>query len=285
MKPEELAEIVAKAIKPLVDQVKSQAHEITSLKSDIATIKAIPAPKDGKDVDMASVKAMIIEAVSEIPKPKDGKDVDMAAVKAMIEEAVSAIPKPKDGKDADMDAVKNYIQEAVKSIPVINGKDGKDGIGLAGAMIDREGELKITLSNGEVKGLGVVVGKNGENGKAGSDGISFDDFGMEYISETHEIEIRATAAGKSKTFRYPAGGIRPGGYWRSGAKADKGSAWHDAGNLYIALKDTSSRPSLNSMGENPDWMLAARRGKDGETIVKHEASDFQPIKLNQGHKQ
>jgi len=52
-----------------------------------------------------------------------------------------------------------------------DGRDGKDGIGLAGAMIDRDGVLIITLSDGTARELGVVVGKDGADGKDGRDGI------------------------------------------------------------------------------------------------------------------
>jgi hypothetical protein len=46
-----------------------------------------------------------------------------------------------------------------------DGADGKDGVGLAGALIDRDGSLVVTLTNGEVKSLGSVVGKDGADGR------------------------------------------------------------------------------------------------------------------------
>lgn len=50
------------------------------------------------------------------------------------------------------------------------GDRGETGVGMAGAMIDRSGVLVLTLSNGEVRELGPVVGKDGRDGIDGKDG-------------------------------------------------------------------------------------------------------------------
>jgi len=154
-----------------------------------------------------------------------------------------------------------------------DGVKGADGLGLAGAMIDRDGALQITLTNGEVKNLGPVVGKNGADGK---DGLSLDGFELEYLPDSHEIALKATAAGRVKELRYPAGGIRPAGYWREGTKAVAGEAWVHDGSLWIAKTATGSRPESRS----EDWIIAARKGRDGERGAKGmDGSPPAPIKL------
>lgn len=50
------------------------------------------------------------------------------------------------------------------------GETGPCGTGLAGAMIDRSGVLVLTLSNGETRELGQVVGKDGQRGPPGERG-------------------------------------------------------------------------------------------------------------------
>lgn len=45
-----------------------------------------------------------------------------------------------------------------------DGKDGKDGIGIAKAEINADGELVITYTDGEVVNLGKVVGADGKDG-------------------------------------------------------------------------------------------------------------------------
>lgn len=207
-----------------------------------ATIAALPAPRDGKDGDPGLPGA-------DGEKGLDGKD-GAAGV---------------DGKDG---------AAGVHGRDGMNGQKGADGLGLAGAMIDRDGALQVTFTNGEVKNLGSVVGKDGADGK---DGLSLDGFDLEYLPESHEIALKATAAGRVKELRYPAGGIRPAGYWREGTKAQVGHAWVHDGSLWIAMKTTETKPAT---GDNSDWIIAARKGRDGERGAKGiDGSPPAPIKL------
>ena len=166
-----------------------------------------------------------------------------------------------------MSKVEMIIDSKIKSIPVP--KDGKDGIGMAGAMIDRDGNLMITTTSGETKNLGLVVGSNG---KDGDDGVSFESFDIEYLEDTHEVRIKATAAGKSKEIRYDAGGIRVGktGYWRDGVSAKACEVYSCDGNAYVAKKNTKSKPTPTS----EDWVLIARKGRDAEKHVKTGKGQF-----------
>lgn len=156
------------------------------------------------------------------------------------------------------------------------GQKGADGIGLAGAMIDRDGGLVITLTNGEVKSLGQVVGKDG---KDGADGLSLDSFDLEYLADSHEIAVKAVCNGRTKELRYPAGGIRPAGYWREGTKAVPGEAWVHGGSLWIAMKATEAKPATNADA----WIIAARAGRDGERGATGKVHSDAPIKLSASH--
>jgi hypothetical protein len=242
----------------------------------------------GKDCDMEAVKIMVADIMKSIPvvhgkdgapgkdgEPgrdgvdgapgRDGTSVTVKDIEGLVKDEVrnwtEGLPIPKDGKDGK------------DGVPGQRGEKGADGIGLAGAMIDRDGNLMATLSNGEVKNLGPVVGKNGTDGK---DGIGFDSFDMEYIPEAHEISIKATAAGRVKEVRFSAGGIRPAGYWREGTKAKAGEAWTHDGSLWIATKDTSTKPETTGS----DWVIGARKGRDGERGQKGiDGAPPAPIKL------
>ena len=275
-----MGEEIRKAVEPLqreIADLKRQLSERPDYSQEIAdavsaAVSAIPAPKDGqdgKDCDMEAVKEMIAEQVKLIPTPKDGvdgkngadgkdgtdgKDVDMDLVQKMIADSVAEIPRPADGKDG-VDGKDG--RDGIDGKP---GEKGADGLGLAGAMIDRAGELQITLTNGDVKSLGPVVGKDGQNGKDGVDGVSLDAFEMEYIADRHEIAIKAVAGARVKEVRYPAGGLRPGGYWREGVKAKAGEAWVHDGCTWIAMKDTGTKPA----SKDESWIIAARKGRDGE---------------------
>lgn len=253
-----MGEAIRKAVEPLQAKIAQMEKDLegmaAQLQSEIVAFNAEPIPG---------------------PAGANGKDCDMEAVKAMIAEAVKAIPviNGKDGQDGKPGKDGPAGRDGQDGAPGARGEKGADGAGLAGAMIDRDGNLVATLSNGEVKILGPVVGKDG---KDGIDGIGLDSFEMEYIPEAHEISIKASAAGRVKELRYPAGGIRPGGYWRDGTRAKAAEAWIHDGSLWIATKDTSTKPE--TVGS--DWIIAARKGRDGERGQKgQDGSPPAPIKL------
>jgi hypothetical protein len=81
-----------------------------------------------------------------------GKDAELPDIDAMIARAVSALPPPRDGT------------------PGADGKDGADGAGIADLLIDRDGCLVCTMTDGRMKSLGIVIGKDGMDGAPGADG-------------------------------------------------------------------------------------------------------------------
>lgn len=172
-----------------------------------------------------------------------------------------------------------YVSEAVDQIETVKGdpgpagKDGADGIGLAGALIGREGDLIVTLTNGEVKSLGHVVGRDGVDGQHGKDGAGLVDLVRSYDEASHEI----VELWNGKELRYPAGGIRPGGYWREGTKAVAAQVFNHAGVAWIAKRDTSSKP----MRESDDWEIFANKGRDGQDGKVVKAPE--PVKLGSGN--
>jgi hypothetical protein len=132
-------------------------------------------------------------------------------------------------------------------------------------MIDRDDCLMLTLSNGEVKNLGRVVGK---------DGVSFDDFTLSYDADNHDVVVKAQSGSVVKEVRAPIKGITLGGYWRDGTKAKAQEAWSHGGCLWIAKCDTAGKPDATS----EDWLLAARKGRDGEG-VERTAPSTGPVRL------
>ena len=256
-----MGEAIQRAVAPLRD-------EIEFLKAQLASIDRTPGKdgkdgadgKDGKSFTVDEAQPLIDQAVALIREN---------AEKA-IEKAVAAIPVPKDGRDG------------------IDGKDGKDGekgekgedgTGMADLLIDRDGVLIATYTDGRMKSLGQVVGKDGKDGVDGKDGIGLDSFEIEYLPDTHEISIKAQAGIRTKEVRYPAGGIQGKGYWREGTKAAGGEAWVHDGSLWVAKADTTEKPSTQS----ETWFLAARKGRDGERGAKgKDATPVKPIDLSGG---
>lgn len=140
------------------------------------------------------------------------------------------------------------------------GIDGQNGAGVADLLIDRDGALVATMTDGRMKSLGVVVGKDGANGRDGLDGAGLEDVEPEYDSSTHELVLRFGVAGKRKELRYAAGGIQHGGYWREGTRAKAGQTWTRGGTTFIAKHDTDAEPSRDS----EHWLIFASKGRDGQ---------------------
>jgi hypothetical protein len=261
--PEKFGAAMGEAIRAAVEPLQK---EIASLKEKLAQQPDIPG----------LIATAVERAVASIPAAQAGKDCDMEAVKAMVAETVKGMPVVH-GKDGAAGAPGTDGKDGAPGVAGPAGEKGVDGLSVAGAMIDRDGALQFTLSNGEVKNLGTVVGKDGTHGKDGTDGIGFDSFELEYLPDTHEIAIKAVCGIRTKELRYPAGGIRPAGYWREGTKARAGEAWVHDGSTFYAAKDTESKPESKSA----DWIIGARKGRDGETTIKTINANPGPIKLGQ----
>jgi hypothetical protein len=155
------------------------------------------------------------------------------------------------------------------------GEAGADGVGLAGAMIDRDGNLIVTKTNGDAVPLGCVVGKDGQHGKDGADGLGFDDLDVEYDGErTFTFKWQRGDVVKTRSFHVPT--VIDRGYWSEGTKAQHGDAMTHNGTLWIATKDTDAKPCL----ESDSWRIGARKGRDGlqgPPGKPHEPP--QPVKL------
>jgi integrin beta 3 len=234
-----------------------------------AAIEARPAPKDGADVDMNAVAAMIADEVSKsvaaIPAPKDGRDgtdVNMAEIERLIDAAVEARPTPKDGADADMDAVAALIaDEVAKSVAAIpapkdgrDGTDGEDGAGIADLVIDRVGNLVATFTDGRMKELGIIVGRDG------TDGIPFgvEDLNMTLMEDGRTIRM-AFAKGESQyAFEIPVPAMIYRGVWRDGQAYTEGDVCTWGGSLWHCDKAAGGKP------DGGDWTLCVKKGRDGK---------------------
>lgn len=213
-----------------------------------------PAGKDATPVDVDAIVDAVLAKLLSSDRLKTLSD--LAAAEAVSEHfEANPVQHGKDGRDGK-DGERGLVGDRGET-----GAQGKDGRGAAGAMIDRDGTLILTMSDGTVERLGVVVGANGKDGTNGNDGLSMVDVAREYDSATHEVIERWAVGGVSKELRYPAGGIRPGGFWRENFKTLALQAVTHDGALWIAKRDTTVKPSTEA---KDDWQLAARKGRDGK---------------------
>lgn len=234
-------------------------------------VGAIPAPRDGRDADPEEIRAMVAEAVetavSGLPAPRDGKSVTIDDVRPLIDEAVAMavaeIPAPRDGNDGapGRDGLDGKDGAAGKDgRDGVDGKDGapgRDGAGVAGAVIDRAGNLVLTLTDGTTRELGLVVGKDGAPGRDGADGVGFDDM----IGELREdgAYLVWQRGDVEKEWRLPVPIYR--GVWKEGAAYRVGDFVTWGGSLWHCdVDETTEKPD----GAAKHWTLAAKRGRDGK---------------------
>jgi integrin beta 3 len=186
-------------------------------------------------------------------------------VAIQLPEAVAAIPVQKGdpgkdgapGKDADMAKIEALVDKAVQSIERVKGDPGNDGTGISDAVIERGGDLVLTLSDGRVKQLGRVAGR---------DGLGFDDL-EEVLSDDGRLIIRRYKRGaETKEFHHRVPVIIDRGVYSEEREYATGDAVTWGGSLWIAQAPTAQKP-----GQSDTWRLAVKRGRDGKDAQIPEA--------------
>lgn len=244
-------------------------------------VSALPAPRDGKDgrdIDPTSlelvISAHVDKAIGKLPKPKDGVTADDVAplVAAEVAKAIAGIPVPANGRDGKDGAsvtvhdvtpiIMREIEQRVAALPV-----PKDATGFTGAVVNRDGHLVLTLSNGTTQDVGLVTGKDGARGidgkdavgtpgKDGRDGLGFDDFDLS-LDESRGWILRLAQGDRVK--EWALGIPFDAKVWTAGTTYPKGAGVTWDGHYWIAQQQTSEQPGEG----NPAWRLAVRRGKQG----------------------
>src|SRR5918995_2156894 len=94
---------------------------------------------------------------------------------------------------------KILVQEAeIAALKAREPQPGRDGVGVTSLFIDRSGALVHALSDGTVREVGIVVGRDGKDGEPG---MGFDDLVMEF--DGHRcLTIRFTRGDKTREFEF-----------------------------------------------------------------------------------
>ena len=146
--------------------------------------------------------------------------------------------------------LKRIEQLEARPVPI----DGKDGVGVAGALIDRSGVLVLTLSDGTTRDLGPVVGKDG------SDGLSLDEYD-EWLEDGGRTLVRRYECAESfKEFRHQTAMPIDRGVFKAGETYQPGDCVTWGGSSWIAQKETAEKPD----GPDSGWRLAVKKGRDGK---------------------
>lgn len=236
--------------------------------ADLVVAKLLESPRLLTLVDVATADA--VSKHFEAKPVQHGRDADPAVIEATVKAAVEALPAPKDGRDADPVTEPQLAAAVAKYLTENPPQAGADGVGLAGAMIDRAGELVITTTKGEAVRLGKVVGEDGR------DGLSFETAAGEYDAERGFV-ITLGAGERRTELVLPYMVHR--GFHRDGLGMKAGQSVTHDGALWIAKRDNASRPCLENAD---DWILAARKGRDGKD-GKSVRVPAEPVQLGGSH--
>lgn len=229
-----MASIVREATAPLLKRIEQLEARQPEKGERGEKGESGPAGKDCDPLDVA--RALL-----------DSEEL-ASAIELRVKEEVSKLPPPKDGRDGEPGP------RGEKGERGEQGPAGKDGAGIQDLLIDREGHLVATFTDGRTKSLGVVVGRDGNPGKDGKDGADFTDVRFEYDGER---TLKVIGKGGEIIYRLPIPIDR--GYWRAG-KYEQGDIATEGGTAYIALRETDERPAQGCK----DWRILARKGRDGK---------------------
>lgn len=258
----------------------------------------------GASVDMVVVRSMVVEAVTALPPAKDGRDgkdgadgksIEPQEVEALINqkvearfaeaedrcvervadrvigriseessrkliELVDAWPKPRDGERGEKGEAGENGRDGADGI------NGKDGVGMSSMLIDREGNLIATMTDGSIRGLGVVIGKDGlpgkdgTDGKDGRDGFSLEDFNAEMMEDGRTVLLTFARGDVSKSVQLRFHIPLDRGVYKSDAAYVQGDGVTYGGSFFIAQKDAPE----GKPGSSADWRLSVKHGRDGK---------------------
>lgn len=137
--------------------------------------------------------------------------------------------------------------------PGLDGKDGKDGlngkdgVGITDAIVNSEGVLVLTFTDGETKSVGRVVGKDGAPGRDGRDGAPGGPPGPPGPEGP---------AGKDGTSIFDAG------VWTQSADYSRGAGVTYGGSFWLSQEDGNKEKP----GTGRAWRLAVKKGRDGKDV-------------------
>jgi integrin beta 3 len=283
----------------------------------------VPVPANGKDgvVDMHAVADLVAaevrKSVGAIERPKDGQDgkdgkdgtsVDLATVQVIVDacvtKAIGTIPIPKDGKDGDHgkdvdeSRVKSFIDDAVTSALAARPLP-KDGVSIGETMLDRDGHLILTMTDGRTKDIGLIVGRDGQNvdldfvkqtiatevakierpkdGKDGRDGFGFDDIDSEFDEKTNTFALVFKRGYEKKSFVMPI--WQDVGVYDIKASYKKGHNVGRDGSTWTALCDVPPGviPDGKTELSRKHWRLSCKRGGEGKVGPRGPSPDEDSI--------
>lgn len=251
-----MGSLIREATAPLIKRIE-ELESREALKGE----KGDPG-RDAEPVQVSEVVKELISCADLTPV------LDLLVAEALAKHiAENPVQHGRDGKDG---------ADGKQGQQGIQGEKGRDGLDVKDLFRAEGGRLVAVLSDGTTKDLGEFVGKDGEKGQDGKDGLGFDDFSAEYDGE-RTVTLKWARGEQVKSYAWTLPVVIHKGFWRDGMEAKKGDSMTHAGSLWIALRDTKAAPGYDA---KDDWILAARKGRDGEKGEPGTPPPRETVKLN-----
>lgn len=235
--------------------------------------------KEEFDLFCADIRKQVKDHLDSLPPAEPGRSIDPEQVASQIKGLV----------DQGLAPVRSMIEKDVAAA-VAELPPAKDGVSLAGAMIDREGGLVVTLSDGTMRTLGKVVGEDVDmesvfeninshfeglpKPKDGNDGFGFDDLSVQHDGK-RTFTLVFEKGDRKKEFAFKIPSMINQGVYKGDASYDHGDCVTWAGSSWHCEKDgTTTRPGE----DNKDWVLIVKRGRNGDVVVKTPADPKKTVK-------
>ena len=270
---------VEAATKALGERIASLSDEADDLRAENAALSKSLEAVSARLAEAEAKAGEVVDVRVQIEKLSSGVDElagEIADSVRAANESINSIKEQGDTLGADLGRLTERLAEVEAREPVPGpqgergekgdpgapGAPGADGVGLAGALIDRDGQLVVTLTNGETKALGPVVGKDGAPGKdgaAGRDALDLEDFDAEVLEDGRTIRL-TLARGETRldrTLKLAVPIYRE--IYRPEEAYEKGDAVTYGGCLWVATDDAPE----GAPGEGKGWRLAVKKGRDG----------------------
>jgi len=162
-----------------------------------------------------------------------------------------------------------------------------------GGLIDRDGALILTFGDGSSRSFGVVVGRDGFNGRdgqdgqagvdgrdgvdgtqgaagrdgqdgaAGRDGFGFDDLDASLHSDGRTVVLSFTRGEVVHSFELPIPAMIYRGVYEGGRVYQPGDVVTFGGSGWVANVTTNAKPGETEKA----WQLAIKRGRDGKDFA------------------
>lgn len=286
---------------------------------------AVPPGKPGNDIDPAEVYAEITRQVSALPPPVPGRDADPAEVisaasaavrellPAMLEPALashgSALAERCDSlerrlaevserdptESVDWEAMNQRVDEAIQKTfaALPEPKKGEPGVGITDGLVDMNGHLIVTFSDGRTKDVGRVVDPEANRAaidryieakfealpkpKDGEDGFGLEDFEVDYDGE-RTVTIRFVRGDlvKEKAIKFPV--VLERGVFSPDKAYERSDGVTYGGSFWIAQCDN---PDGKPGDVNSDWRLSVKRGRNGKDVAAIKPPPQGPVKSGQ----